>query len=140
MALQRRDLPEERDIAPVEEAEVLEAEAEHRDPAHAEAPGEDRVVDPERCGDLLAEDAGAAHLDPADPLDIHLGIEARLGIRVVRGLEPHARETHAVVELAEDPEEVAKRDAFIHHDPLELLKLRKVGCVYGLAPVHPAYA
>ena len=77
-------------------AEILETETEHRNPAHAETPGKDGVVDPERSGDLFAEDACAAHLDPADAFDIHFGIETRLGIGVIRGLEPNTLKTHAV--------------------------------------------
>jgi hypothetical protein len=95
-------------------------------------------MDPDRCSDLLAEDAGTAHLDPSDPVDVHFRIKARLCVWVIRGLEADALESHAVVELAEDPEQVSKRDVLVHHDPLELLELGKVGGVDGLAPVHPA--
>ena len=109
----------------MQEPEVLETEAEHRDPAHAETPGKDGIVDPDRCGDLLAEDTGATHLDPADPVDIHFRIKARLGVGVIRGLEPHTLKAHAVVELAEDPEQVPERDTLIHHDPLESARTRQ---------------
>ena len=95
---------------------------------------------PKRCGDFLAEDTCAAHLDPADAFDIHFGIEARLGVGIVRGLEPHALKAHPVVELAEDPEQVPERDTLVHHDPLELLELGKVRGVDRLAPVDPADA
>ncbi len=93
---------------------------------------------PSGCGDLLAEDAGASHLDPANSFDVDLSVETRLGVRVVGGLEAHALKTHAVVELAEDPEQVAKGDPLVHHNSLELLELGKVRGIDGLAPVDPA--
>src|SRR5665647_4518 len=137
---QRRGLAEERDVALMQVAEVFETETEHRDPAHAKTPGKDRIVNPERSSDLLAENPCTTHLDPADTLNIYFCIKTWFGIRVIRWLESHTLKTHAMVELTKDSEQIAKRNSIVHDDSFELLELGKVRGVDRLAPVNPAYA
>src|SRR5208337_2471169 len=137
---QRWRLAKERHVALVQVAKILEPKTEHCDPAHAETPCQDRVIDPERGRNLLAEDSGAPHLDPADAFDIHFGIEARLSVGIVGGFEPYTLEPDPVIELAEDPKQVPERDTLVHHDPFELLELGEVRGVDRLAPVDPADA
>ena len=68
-------------ITLVQLPQVLQAQPEHGNPAHAKAPREHGAFHTPRVGYLLPEDTCPAHLHPAKAVHPDLGLDRRLRIR-----------------------------------------------------------
>src|SRR5271157_278786 len=133
-------VPDPFEVALVQLPQVLEAQPQHGDPAHAETPCEHRALHAPWCGDFLPEDAGTAHLDPTKTVDPDLWLNRGFRVREKARPEPHVGKAHPAIELFQKAEKVAEGDALIHNDPFELFEFRCVGGIDCLPAVDPADA
>src|SRR5213595_2711357 len=138
-ALQDRAVvPQPVEVAQVELPNVGEPLDRHDESLEAEAPGQDRRIDPEGDRHLRPEDAAPSELQPAAVGGLAFRLHARLRVGKVTGPELHAGEAEPLVERLDRADQLGEVRALFHHHAFDLVEFRQMFPVRGVGPEVPA--
>src|SRR5947208_3346003 len=138
-ALQDRAVvPQPVEVAQVQLPNVGEPLDRHAESLEAEAPGQDRRIDPEGDRHLRPEDAAPSELHPAAVGGLAFRLHTRLRVGKVTGPELHAGEAEPLVERLDRADQLGEVRALFHHHAFDLVEFRQMFPVRGVGPEVPA--
>ena len=128
------------DIRLIKQSQIFEPQLQHGDPRDSQAPGQHGMLDAERRRDLFSEDPRSSELYPSQAVYEDLRLNRGLGVGEIARPESHLFKTHLGIKLFQDAKQMAEGHVFVHDNAFQLLELRCMRGIDGLAPVDAIYS